>query len=69
MIFVSEEQKKINDLYSRLQDLKEGKKILERAMHNNFYNRTIYDQLFHKLDKVNAQIKVIKIELMKYKIK
>ena len=67
MIFEDEKQRKINDLYTRLQDLKEGKKILESAMHKNFYNRPIYDQLFHKLDKIIVQINQTKKELAKEK--
>lgn len=67
MIFISEKQKKINDMYSRLQNLKECKKIIERAMHNNYYNRPVYDRLFIKLKKVIAQINELKQEIIKEK--
>ena len=69
MILLSEKQKKINELYKQLEDLKEGKKILERAMHYNFYNREIYDKLFLKLNKLNDKIRATKEELAKEKKK
>lgn len=67
MIFLNEHKTKINQLYDELENLKEGKKILERAMHNNFYNRTNYDRLFQKLNKLNEKIKLTKEELAKEK--
>lgn len=67
MMFVSEEQMKINSLYAKLQDLKECKKVLERAMHNNYYNRPVYDKLFAKLKNINIQIKELKMEIIKEK--
>ena len=67
MIFLNEHKTKINALYKELEDLKEGKRILEKAMNNNFYNRTIYDRLFIKLNKVNDKIKATKEELEKEK--
>ena len=67
MIFLDEHKIKINELYNQLEDLKEGKKVLERAMHHSFYNREIYDRLFLKLDKLNEKIRVTKEELAKEK--
>ena len=67
MVFLTKENAKINQLYSELQDLYKGKKILENAMHKSFYNREIYNQLFLKLNKLNAKIKEKKIELKKEK--
>lgn len=69
MMFVNEEQMKINSLYAKLQDLKECKKVLERAMHNNYYNRAVYDQLFVKLKKINSEIKILKQVIIKEKKK
>lgn len=69
MIFVNEEQMKINSLYAKLQDLKECKKVLERAMHNNYYNRPVYDKLFAKLKNINAEIKLLKQLIIKEKKK
>lgn len=69
MIFISEEQKNLNALYSKLRDLNDGKKIIEKAMHYNYYNRTIYDGLFHKLNNVNSQIKSTRREIAKEKLK
>ena len=67
MVFMSEKDKKLNELYSKLNDLKEGKRILENAMHHNFYNKEIYNSLFLKLNKINQKIKEVKAELVKEK--
>ena len=67
MIFVSEKQKKIDSLYTKLQDLKEGKRIVERAMHYSYYNRETYSNLFNKLNKILAQIEETKKEINKEK--
>lgn len=67
MIFLNEHKKKINELYNQLQDLKEGRKVLERAMHHNFYNKTIYNKLFEKLTLQNEKIKQIQKEITKEK--
>ena len=64
MIYVKEEQERINKLCKKLYDLLEGKKCIENAMHKNFYNRTVHDNLFKKLDKINAEIKETKKELL-----
>ena len=67
MMFMSEKQKKINDLYSKLKDLKEGKRVLENAMHHNYYNRKIYSGLYNKLKKLNLQIEEVKLEIAREK--
>jgi len=67
MIFMTEKDQKLNELYSKLNDLKEGKRILENAMHHNFYNKEIYNSLFLKLNKINQKIKEVKAELVKEK--
>ena len=67
MIFLDEHKKKINQLYKELGDLKEGKRVLERAMHHSFYNRTNYDRLFLKLNKLNEKIKATKEAITKEK--
>lgn len=63
MIFMSEKQKKINDLYTQLRDLKEGKKVLENAMHNNYYNKDVYSGLYEKLKKLMMKINYVKAEI------
>lgn len=65
MIFLNEHQKKLNELYDQLSDLKEGKKIIENTMHSNFYNRGAYQHLFDKLLVINEKIKQTKIEIQK----
>ena len=67
MMFMSEKQKKINDLYSKLKDLQEGKRVLENAMHHNYYNREIYSGLYNKLKKLNLQIEEVKLEIAREK--
>lgn len=67
MILKSEQQKKIDKLYEELNNLRKGKKILENTMHKNFYNKTYYNHLFTKLDKINLKIKLTKKELAKEK--
>lgn len=69
MTFISEEQKRLNALYDKLKDLNEGKKILERAMHHSYFNKSIYNNLFDKLNKINVQIKSVKREIAKEKLK
>lgn len=67
MVFLDKEKEKINTLYSELQDLYKGKKILEGAMARNFYNRDSYSQLFIKLKKQCLKIQEKKKELKKEK--
>ena len=67
MIFLTKENEKINQLYSELQDLQQGKRILENAMHRSFYNRELYDKLFRKLNKQLEKIREKKEELRKEK--
>ena len=67
MIFQNEKQKKINDLYKQLYDLKLGKKVLKNAIDNNFYNRVNRDKLFIKMDRMNFKIKMVKKQIAKEK--
>ena len=67
MIFLNEHEKRIKELYTKLSDLKQGKKILENAMNKCFYNRPLHQKLFEKLKKINDQIKTTKEELQKEK--
>ena len=62
-MFLNEQERKIKDLYTKLSNLKEGKRILENAMHRAFYNKPVYQKLFDKLNKINSQIKQTKKEL------
>lgn len=68
MIVTNEKRKKIDELYAQLQDLKEGKKVLENAMHRCFYNKDQYHNLFAKLEKQIQKINVVKKELAKEKL-
>lgn len=68
MVFLDKEKEKINTLYSELQDLYKGKKILEGAMARNFYNRDSYSQLFIKLKKQCLKIQEKKKELRREKM-
>lgn len=54
-------------LYEQLEDLKEAKKILYSAIHNNFYNDTIRQGLYVKVSKVNKKIDYIKYLMKKEK--
>lgn len=63
MIYLNEHQKKLDELYTRLTDLKQAKRLIENCMHQKFYERDEYARLFKKLDKVNYQIKEVKKEL------
>ena len=67
MVYLSEKQKRINELYLKLNDLKEGKKVLERAMHNCFYHKDHYNNLFLKLNNLNDKIKETQKEIIKEK--
>lgn len=67
MMFLSEEEKRIKELYKKLSDLKEGKRVLENAMHKCFYNRTLHQKLFEKLKKINASIVETREKLEKEK--
>ena len=59
--------KETRSLYQQLEDLKEAKKILYSAIHNNFYNDMIRQGLYEKVDKVNKQIKNIRYLMKKEK--
>lgn len=67
MIFLNEHEKKIKELYAKLSDLKQGKKVLENAMHRAFYNKPVHQRLFEKLNKLNETIKQTKEELEREK--
>lgn len=67
MFGMNEHDKKLNEIYTRLNDLKEGKRLIENLMHKNFYNRVEYARLFEKVKKINAKIKETKEELEKEK--
>lgn len=67
MIFLNEHEKRIKELYSKLSDLKQGKKVLENAMHRAFYNKPVHQRLFEKLNKLNETIKQTKEELEREK--
>lgn len=67
MIFLNEHEKRIKELYTKLSDLKQGKKILENAMNKCFYNRPLHQKLFEKLKKINENIKQTREELEKEK--
>ena len=54
-------------LYQQLEDLKEAKKILYSAIHNNFYNDMIRQGLYVKVAKVNKKIEYIKYLMKKEK--
>ena len=54
-------------LYQQLEDLKEAKKILYSAIHNNFYNDMIRQGLYVKVAKVNKKIDYIKYLMKKEK--
>lgn len=59
--------KETRSLYQQLEDLKEAKKILYSAIHNNFYNDMIRQGLYEKVDKVNKQINNIRYLMKKEK--
>ena len=67
MMFLSEDEKRIKELYKKLSDLKEGKRVLENAMHKCFYNRTFHQSLFEKLEKINSSITETREKLEKEK--
>lgn len=69
MVFLTEKDKRINKLYSELKDLQEGRKVLESAMHKNFYNRELYNQLYLKLNELKDKIEKKKMELNEEKSK
>ena len=54
-------------LYQQLEDLKEAKKILYSAIHNNFYNEMIRQGLYAKVAQVNKKIDYIKYLMKKEK--
>ena len=54
-------------LYQQLEDLKEAKKILYSAIHNNFYNEMIRQGLYLKVEKVNKKIDYIRYLMKKEK--
>ena len=54
-------------LYQQLEDLKEAKKILYSAIHNNFYNDMIRQGLYVKVAKVNKKIEYIRYLMKKEK--
>lgn len=55
------------NLYEQLEDLKEAKKILYSAIHNNFYNDMIRQGLYVKVAKVNKKIEYIRYLMKKEK--
>lgn len=54
-------------LYQQLEDLKEAKKILYSAIHNNFYNEMVRQGLYTKVAVVNKKIDYIKYLMRKEK--
>ena len=54
-------------LYQQLEDLKEAKKILYSAIHNNFYNEMLRQGLYLKVEKVNKKIDYIRYLMKKEK--
>ena len=54
-------------LYQQLEDLKEAKKILYSAIHNNFYNEMVRQGLYAKVAVVNKKIDYIKYLMRKEK--
>lgn len=54
-------------LYQQLEDLKEAKKILYSAIHNNFYNEMVRQGLYTKVEKVNKKIDYIRYLMKKEK--
>ncbi|MGN1301524.1 MAG: hypothetical protein ACI4U9_03260 [Clostridia bacterium] len=54
-------------LYQQLEDLKEAKKILYSAIHNNFYNDSIRQGLYEKVMKVNKKMDYIRYLIKKEK--
>lgn len=54
-------------LYQQLEDLKEAKKILYSAIHNNFYNSVIRQGLYEKVKKVDKKINNIRYLIKKEK--
>lgn len=67
MMFLNEQEKKIKELYRKLSDLREGKRVLENAMHRAFYNKPVHQRLFEKLNKLNEIIRQTKEELKREK--
>lgn len=57
--------KEQRSLYQQLEDLKEAKKILYSAIHNNFYNDMVRQGLYEKVAKVNKKIDYIKYLMKK----
>lgn len=66
-MFFIEHNKKLNDLYTQLEDLKEARRVIQNAIHNNFYNRTVADGLYNKLQIVNERIKKLRLEIKEEK--
>ena len=54
-------------LYQQLEDLKEAKKILYSAIHNNFYNDCIRQGLYEKVMKVNKKMDYVRYLIKKEK--
>lgn len=54
-------------LYQQLEDLKEAKKILYSAIHNNFYNDMVRQGLYEKVAKVNKKMDYIRYLIKKEK--
>lgn len=54
-------------LYQQLEDLKEAKKILYSAIHNNFYNEMVRQGLYLKVAQVNKKIDYIRYLMKKEK--
>lgn len=54
-------------LYQQLEDLKEAKKILFSAIHNNFYNEMVRQGLYVKVAKINKKIDYIRYLMKKEK--
>lgn len=52
-------------LYQQMEDLKEAKKILYSAIHNNFYNDMLRHGLYEKVNKINKKIDCIKYLMKK----
>lgn len=60
---------KKQDLYKKLDELKEAREFLKTAIHHNFYNRLATDRLYEKFKDVNRKIEKVRYLIKKEQLK
>lgn len=62
-MYSTEHHKKLTNLYNELEKLKEAKKVIQDAIHYNFYNKTVTHGLYDRIETINKKIKFVRAQI------